>query len=626
MNRFKVTFQSVIIRLGVITVCSLFLPATGSAAGPAGFSSDITPPRITIVAPRKDSQTDTGAPRIEVSFSDILSGINPDTIHLFVDRMEVTAKAVIEQEDVTGQAPGSPWRITYSPEPALSRGKHEIRFSVQDLAGNLAEFSWSFEVMVGEGGLRIGGSNSLRVDRSPVKMITDALTLTAQGQYRQTDVRLNATGKITDYPGTDPDYDYEDYNFYYDDYSLGFYHRQASAVFGYVNASLDSELLQIGLQMYGNGGVVSNTADGAGGQYHWTVFSGDSGSSYGTGSDVYRMSGLGGDWRAGSGLTLGGYYVDLGGDEGYNFTGIRGNIFLGGLGLLRFEAIRGLSETDERSGNGWALHLDKSLAGCDLGLDYTLSEPEYPDIGSFPLFTSTDRGLQTYGLRAFTAINQFHSFSFDSYFSRDNLDHSQTATETRRNISVGYNYRPDSGFSLNANYQGDFKNKAANSEQDNVFILGVQQKIGVSQLKVTCTLDAARAPAPGDTYDQINLLSSWTCPAGAYNLTPSLLWSNQKSEDGSYSKSVEVRLTLDRKLYSDLPRSSVAFFYRVSDELDDDEQTRVTSYGVLPYLYFKTGPNSILTLVYDYSDWTREMSEDTEGVDTVISLTWKVEF
>jgi hypothetical protein len=637
--QFKVTFQTVIIWFSAITVCLVLFTVKTPAAGSAGISSDIAPPKITIVSPLKDSRTETGVSRIEILFFDILSGIDSDTIHLFVDRIEVTAKAVVEQEDVTGQAVGSPWRITYTPEPALSKGQHQIRFSVQDLTGNPAELGWSFEVAAGGGGMRIGGSNTLRVDRSPVEMITDTWDLNAQGQCRETDIRLNVTGKITDYPGADPDYYYQGYNFYYDDYALGFYHRQTSAVFGYVNASLDSELLQIGLQMYGNGGIVSNTADGAGGQFNWTVFSGDSGSSYGTSSTVYRMTGAGGEWRRSSGATLGGYYVSLGDSKGYNFTGFKGNTLLGGLGLFRLEMIHGSSETYDTSGNGWALHWDKSLRDdslrgsslreWDLGLDYTESEPEYPNIGSSALFTSDRKGLRTYAVRTSVTVNEVHNFSFDGLISRDNLDQSQSYTVTRRNIAAGYDYRPDSDWSLNIDYQGDFQHKEGDSlnqgQQDHVMILGMGRNIGTSKLKATCTLDAARYPKTSDTYDGVQLLGSWTCPVDAYNLTPSLQWNNKKIENGDRFKAIEIRLTLDRKFYPDLARSSIGLFYRVSDELNGGIQTKEINCGVLPYLYFKIGPDSTLTLVYEYRDWHKEITDEA-GIDKTINLTWKLTF
>ena len=69
----------------------------------------------------------------------------------------------------------------------------------------------------------------------------------------------------------------------------------------------------------------------------------------------------------------------------------------------------------------------------------------------------------------------------------------------------------------------------------------------------------------------------------------------------------------------------MAFFYRVTDELDE-ERSRVIEYGLLPSLYIKIGANSTLTLVYDYSVWNRHTAEDTDGTDTTINLTWKLVF
>jgi hypothetical protein len=107
--------------------------------------------------------------------------------------------------------------------------------------------------------------------------------------------------------------------------------------------------------------------------------------------------------------------------------------------------------------------------------------------------------------------------------------------------------------------------------------------------------------------------------------SPSLQWIDQKFEDGDYSKSVEARLTLDRKFYSDLSRSSIALLYLVSDELDSSGQTKETDIGILHSIYLMTGPNSTLTLVYEYWDWDKKLT-DEDGVNTIIILTWKVIF
>jgi hypothetical protein len=300
------------------------------------------------------------------------------------------------------------------------------------------------------------------------------------------------------------------------------------------------------------------------------------------------------------------------------------------LGLIRFEIIHGSLETNDTSGEGWTFHWDKSLEKWDLGLDYTESEPEYPNIGASRLFESSNGGLRSYGAHISTTINQVHSFSLDGLISRDNLDHSQANTKIRRNIAAGYIYRPGSDWSLDAAYQGDFQHQAKEPDneesEDHALRLGMRQNSGDSQLNLTCTLSAGRDPDPSDTYDQVQLLASWTKPFGPNNLTPSLQWSDQKYEDGDCSDSVEARLTWDRKFYHDLPRSSIGLFYRVNDKIENGVQTRLITFGMLPSVYFKTGPNSILTLVYHYSDWTREISEERDGIDRTINLTWKLVF
>jgi hypothetical protein len=612
------------IQPGIMTVISMILAAPVIlAAGP-----DIKPPKIAIISSLKDSQVESGKPLIEISYSDP-SGINEETVHLFVDRIEVTTGAVTEQEDVTGQAVDSPWHITYSSEVALSKGKHEVRLSVEDMAGNRAELSWNFEVIAGAGGnFLISGENTLRIDESPIEEMTDTYYITAGERCGETDIRLNAGGKITNYPGSETEdyYHYNEYNFYLDEYSLGVYRRQASAVAGRnINASLDSELLQVGLTL--KGAIAADTFDGPGGAYHWTAFSGDSGSSYGTSAVLYDMTGAGGDWRANSGnLELGAYYVDLSGSKTYQYTGIRGITSLMDFGLLRFETIYGSYDTGDQSGLGWALHWDKSLAGCDLGLDYTELQPDYPVYGVSSLIESSNRGVRTYEIRTSATVTEKQRLSLDCTYTQDNLDNTYGSTETHRYITAGYDYRPDTGFSLNADYQGDFENTQSSShsedKEDHSFTLGMGQNIGTSKIKISYTLNAARYPEADGTYDGSRILSSWTCPIGENNLTPSVQWTYKKYADGEYSKTVEARLTWDRKFYSDLPRSSVALFYRVTDELDGEQ---VINYGVLPSIHIKIGAHSTLTLVYDYK-WYRQISEDTDGIDTIINLTWKLTF
>lgn len=64
------------------------------------------------------------------------------------------------------------------------------------------------------------------------------------------------------------------------------------------------------------------------------------------------MTGVGGDWRANSGMRIGSYYVGFEGRELYRFVGLRGNTFIDKLGLIRFEIIHGSLETNDTSGEG----------------------------------------------------------------------------------------------------------------------------------------------------------------------------------------------------------------------------------------------------------------------------------
>jgi len=320
-------FNCITRNLCLIILC-IFFPVPAQAADTLQYASDLIPPQIIIISPLPDGITDTGTPKIEVSFVDTGSDIDETTIRLVLDRIDVTRQSVIERIDATGQAVNSPRKLTYRPLVSLAQGMHQASFNVRDLAGNLAEVHWRFEVKaLVQGGFRVGGSNIFQYDDAPIMKVTDIWNLTAQGQYGETGIQINLLGRVTDYPDLTPVFSCERYNFHCDKYSLGLYHRRFSLVMGYVIASVNSELLQTGLELKGT--VAGDRVELPSGQYHWSVFSGKTGSSYGVGMSVYDITGFSGEWHSASGWGLGGYYTGINDTGGYRYGGIKGNMLLG---------------------------------------------------------------------------------------------------------------------------------------------------------------------------------------------------------------------------------------------------------------------------------------------------------
>lgn len=600
------------------------VPTWGADA--SKYASDLIPPQITVISPLQDSVIDTGTPKIEVSFVDNGSDIDEKTIRLVLDRRDVTGRSLIERIDVTGQAINSPRKITYRPSSSLTRGVHRVNFSVRDLAGNLAELHWSFEVKgAGQGEFRISGSNTYQLDVTPIYKNADSWDLTAQGQYRDIGIQLNLLGRVTDYPDITPAFSYDGYNFYFDKYSLGFYREKFALVMGYANASISSELLQVGLEVKGS--VVGDTVDLPAGQYSWSAFFGQTGSSYGVGMNVYDITGFSGEWRSASGWELGGFYVKIDDATGDNYGGIKGNMLLGGSLLCRYELIHGYSRADSRSGNGMALHFDTSLASTVLGFDYFMLEPDYPEPGSSSSLILTGGGRQRYTVRSVTTIDNKRSLNVDASIAVDNPEQDFT---TRNNINIGYNGNPNPGFSFSSNYQGDFQygpenSSGINEQRSNRILLSLKKKFVESALDASLSFGETREPTLSDSFNQIQLFSAWTKPVGIYNLTPSAQWTQQYMLNGINSSSIDIRMTLDRQLHPDLARSKVALYYRKSED-GDTSPPFLTNIGLEATVYMKLWHDSTLYITGSCAKWIREGTVFSDGWNSRLSLSWKLFF
>src|SRR5690606_23663823 len=73
-------------------------------------------------------------PEIIISYIDN-SGIDTNNIKLLVDGLDVTDKAIIQQEG-----------IYYKPSQDLLLGKHNASVEIKDVLGNKTEYHWTFNI------------------------------------------------------------------------------------------------------------------------------------------------------------------------------------------------------------------------------------------------------------------------------------------------------------------------------------------------------------------------------------------------------------------------------------------------------------------------------------------------
>jgi len=106
--------------------------ATFTLAAP----SDTTAPTISSVTPAADSTVTTARPTITVTYSDNVA-INTGTAKFTVDGADVTTVATVTAASTS-----------YTPTADLSQGSHTLYFEIKDTAGNTANRTWSFTIVV----------------------------------------------------------------------------------------------------------------------------------------------------------------------------------------------------------------------------------------------------------------------------------------------------------------------------------------------------------------------------------------------------------------------------------------------------------------------------------------------
>ncbi|MEW5866414.1 MAG: hypothetical protein AB1774_06075 [Bacillota bacterium] len=593
------------------------------------IASDIFPPTITVISPAKGEVVTTGTPLIEVAFEDPGSGIDETTMHLAIDKANVTSRATISED-----------RVTYRPGVPLARGTHEVYFGVRDRAGNLGEVRWSFEVKPFFEGMRVGGRNTLRMEWYPISKATDTLDLTLQARVADSDVRLRLLGRGTNYPGGTPLVSFDDYNLYLDKYSLEVRHGSSAVAAGHTAVLIESEIFQVSREVLG--GVASTTLRIPTGQHDLSAFCGKIASSSGLGLRVYDIAGVTEQWKAKTGFVLGAIYASLegpAGDDGYHVVGARGRLRVAQKGDLRFEVVHGASKDGDASGNGIALHLDVPFASSTLGVDFITLEPDYPLPGAPPSLSPGRGGILRYGLRTMTKVPAKGILTLNGALTRDNLDGSAEYTLNRGNLAVNYYYPVSSALNLRATYQGEYKQSddlpdPAVDSIASTTSLAASLQLGRaprrSSVQATYSMGATEDRISGRASSTAKLSGSWSMPLGAWTLSSALDLSRQEaSPDGTRTDSTSAKVTASGQVVPKVLQGTFTLFRTGSDKFETasvDPALRKTEAGFETNLRLSVSKSSTLALVFKNSWWTQQDTAFKEGQNRTLNLEWAVSF
>jgi len=117
----------------------------------ADWPQDSEAPEISNCQPASGSKTTSTSPDISAAYSDAVSGIDTDSLQLFLDEVDVTAEAILTDS-----------AIEYSPDK-LDTGTHSVKLTVSDKKGNLSTQTWTFKIAKSSGGGGGGGGSSSSV-------------------------------------------------------------------------------------------------------------------------------------------------------------------------------------------------------------------------------------------------------------------------------------------------------------------------------------------------------------------------------------------------------------------------------------------------------------------------------
>ncbi|VAX36613.1 T1SS secreted agglutinin RTX, partial [hydrothermal vent metagenome] len=101
------------------------------------FTTDTSPPVFSNVVPVNGSTVTTNVPVISGDLSDNVSGIDTDSFQILIDGVDVTLADTATETN-----------FSFTPSTPLSNGNHTVLLRVEDIAGNLTEITFSFNVLV----------------------------------------------------------------------------------------------------------------------------------------------------------------------------------------------------------------------------------------------------------------------------------------------------------------------------------------------------------------------------------------------------------------------------------------------------------------------------------------------
>ncbi len=151
-------------------------------------------PVITVTSPSNDAVLTNNKPTFSWSCSDADSGVNADTIELYIDGVAVSGT-------ITASLSGNTYTCSYVPSTALSDGTHTVKFECYDNDGNIATKTISLTVDTVAPTLNVSSPvNALKTNTATVTVagttndITSSpVTLTVNGKA----VTVNLNGSFS---------------------------------------------------------------------------------------------------------------------------------------------------------------------------------------------------------------------------------------------------------------------------------------------------------------------------------------------------------------------------------------------------------------------------------------------
>ncbi|GEM_PF-520827 len=99
------------------------------------ISGDLAPPSIENLQPPDDSTLVYDRPLISASLKDADSGVDPESVRLMVDGIDVTGNSTVLST-----------KVWYTPSEPLAIGRHDLGVALEDNSGNRNSSTWSFQI------------------------------------------------------------------------------------------------------------------------------------------------------------------------------------------------------------------------------------------------------------------------------------------------------------------------------------------------------------------------------------------------------------------------------------------------------------------------------------------------